>query len=60
MPGLTRVIEFADVEAAVQAVKNFLKTGRRGFVEGVARVAAGTHCGNVEVGKSRKLKCSIF
>lgn len=25
--GLTRVIEFADVEAAVKAVKNFLKTG---------------------------------
>ena len=25
--GLTRVIEFADVEAAVRAVKNFLKTG---------------------------------
>jgi len=25
--GLTRVIEFADVEAAVRAVKNFLKPG---------------------------------
>jgi UDP-N-acetylmuramoyl-tripeptide--D-alanyl-D-alanine ligase len=25
--GLTRVIEFEDVEAAVKAVKNFLKTG---------------------------------
>jgi len=24
---LTRVIEFADVEAAMRAVKNFLKTG---------------------------------
>ena len=25
--GLNRVIEFADVEAAMKAVKNFLKTG---------------------------------
>ena len=44
--GLTRVIEFADVEAAVRAVRKFFEAGRRGLVEGVAGVAAGTDRGN--------------
>ena len=50
--GLNRVIEFADVEAAVKAVKEFFESGRRGVVEGVAGGAAGTHRRNVEVGEN--------
>ncbi len=53
--GLNRVIEFADVEAAMKAVKQFFENRRRGFVEGVAGVAPGAHRRNVEVGEKREI-----
>jgi len=48
--GLARVIEFADVESALRAVKNFLKR-RRGLLK-ASRLAAGAHRRDVEVEKS--------
>ncbi|HEY5042076.1 MAG TPA: UDP-N-acetylmuramoyl-tripeptide--D-alanyl-D-alanine ligase [Verrucomicrobiae bacterium] len=55
--GLTRVIEFADVEAAVRVVKNFLKPGDVVLLKAsrssqLERIA--------ETLKSEKTECSIF
>ena len=55
--GLARVMEFADVGGGGGGGEEFFEAGRRGFVEGVAGVAAGTNRGNVEVGE--KLRCCI-
>ena len=58
--GLNRVIEFADVEAAAAAVKSFVEARRCGVVEGVARVAAGTHRGSIESRRSRTKRLNVL
>ena len=57
--GLNRVLEFPDVEAAMAAVKSFLKSGDLVLLESLARGAAGTDRRSVEIRRTLAVRSKI-